>query len=50
MPVIAFVKISCAGPGATSPRLSSSGCVADSPISPSSETSTISAGKIASTA
>ncbi len=45
----AFVRISCAGPGATSPRLSISGCVADSPISPSTETSTSRAGKIART-
>ena len=47
---IALVKMSFAGPGATLPRLSISGWVADSPISPSTETSTISAGKIASTA
>jgi hypothetical protein len=48
--VIASVKISWAGPGATLPRFSISGSVADSPIRPSSETITISAGKIASTA
>ena len=46
---IALVKISLAGPGATVPRLSISGCVADSPTSPRIETSTISAGKIART-
>ncbi len=46
---IALVKISFAGPGATLPRLSISGWVADSPIRPSTDTSTISAGKIAST-
>ena len=43
---IALVKISLPGPGATLPRLSISGWVADSPISPRIETSTISAGKI----
>ena len=47
---IALVKMSWAGPGATLPRLSISGCVADSPMRPSTETSTISAGKIDSTA
>ena len=46
---MALVKISLAGPGATVPRLSISGCVADSPTSPSTDTSTIIAGKIAST-
>jgi hypothetical protein len=46
---MALVKISLAGPGATAPRLSISGCVAESPTSPRIDTSTISAGKIAST-
>ena len=46
---MALVKISWAGPGATVPRLSISGCVADSPTRPRIETRTISAGKIAST-
>ena len=41
------LKISWAGPGATSPRLSISGWVAESPIRPSTDTSTSSAGKIA---
>ena len=48
--LIALVKMSFAGPGATLPRLSIRGWVAESPISPSTETITISAGKIASTA
>ena len=47
---MASVKISCAGPGATFSRLSISGWVAESPISPSAETSTIRAGKIERTA
>ena len=47
--LIALVKMSLAGPGATVPRLSISGCVADSPTRPRIETSTISAGKIART-
>ena len=47
---MALVKISFAGPGATVPSSSSSGWVADSPTRPRIETSTISAGKIASTA
>jgi hypothetical protein len=46
---MALVKISFAGPGATAPRLSIRGCVADSPISPRIDTRTMSAGKIAST-
>ncbi len=50
MSLIALVKMSFAGPGATLLRLSSRGSVAESPISPSTETITISAGKIASTA
>jgi len=47
--LIALVKISFAGPGATFPRLSISGWVAELPTSPSTDTSTISAGKMAST-
>jgi hypothetical protein len=42
----AVVRISFAGPGATWLRLSSSGCVAELPISPRIETSAISAGNI----
>ena len=34
-----FVRMSFAGPGATEPSWSSSGCVADGPITPSTETS-----------
>src|SRR3954466_7638980 len=34
-----LVRMSLAGPGATELRLSSSGCVADGPITPSTETS-----------
>ena len=43
------VRMSLAGPGATELRLSSSGWVADWPISPSTETSASSIGKIDST-
>ncbi len=46
---IAFVKISCAGPGATSSRFSMSVSVADSPIRPITDTTTSNAGKIART-
>jgi hypothetical protein len=46
---IALVKIVFAGPGATLPRFSISGCVAEWPTSPRTETSAIIAGKIAST-
>ena len=49
MLVIAFLKIVWAGPGATAPRFSSSGWVTELPIRPSTETITISIGKIAST-
>jgi hypothetical protein len=45
--LIAFVKMSLAGPGATLPRLSISGWVAEWPTSPRIETSASSAGKIA---
>jgi hypothetical protein len=45
--LIALEKMSLAGPGATLPRLSISGCVTEVPSSPSSETSTSSAGKMA---
>jgi hypothetical protein len=47
--LIALVKISLAGPGATLLRFSINGCVAECPINPRIETSTISMGKIAST-
>jgi hypothetical protein len=43
---IALVTICLAGPGATAPRLSISGCVADGPISPNTATSASRAGKI----
>ena len=43
---IACVTMSFAGPGATELMLSSSGCVADWPNSPSSEISASSIGKI----
>ena len=46
---MALVRMSLAGPGATWATLSSSGWVADGPISPRIETSAMSAGKIAST-
>ena len=46
---MASVKISWAGPGATFSRLSMSGWVAESPISPRADTSTIRAGKMEST-
>ena len=44
-----FVRMSLAGPGATLERLSSSGCVADGPITPSTETSASSIGNSEST-
>src|ERR1044072_4436906 len=47
--LIALVKISCAGPGATSWRFSSREFVTDSPSRPRTETSTSSAGKMEST-
>ena len=46
---IALVKMLFAGPGATLPRFSISGCVAECPIKPRIETSAIKAGKIAKT-
>ena len=39
-----LVRMSFAGPGATVLRLSSSGCVADGPITPSTDTSASSIG------
>ena len=42
-----LVRMSLAGPGATCETLSSSGCVADGPISPRIETNAMMAGKIA---
>ena len=39
-----LVRMSLAGPGATVLRLSSSGCVADGPITPSTDTSASSIG------
>src|SRR3954465_4212650 len=44
-----FGRISLAGPGATEERLSSSGWVADGPITPSTETSASSIGNSEST-
>ena len=46
---MALVKICFAGPGATLPRLSISGCVADWPTSPRTEMMTMIIGKMAST-
>jgi hypothetical protein len=44
MLVRTFVRMSFAGPGATDPRLSSRGWVAEGPITPSTETSASSIG------
>ena len=46
---IALLRISCAGPGATSSTFSRSESVADSPMRPSTDTTTNSAGKMART-
>src|SRR3954452_2526354 len=44
-----LVRMSLAGPGATALRLSIKGCVADGPITPSTETSASSIGNSEST-